>query len=194
MRRVSRRSRAAVHSPEMLKLPSVAQIRSGALLDWKTAFLNTLPIYGHRNWIVVADSAFPAFTEPGIETVVVDDSLPSVLEHVAGAITSSGHVRATAFQDQELQFIDESDYSGVSDLRRQIAETFPEGHVSSIPHAELMTRIREDGKTYRVLFIKTKERIPYSSIYIRLDCGYMSEEVERRIGAAAAAAVARQLK
>jgi len=29
-----------------------------------------LPLFGHRNWIVVADSAYPAHSMPGIETIV----------------------------------------------------------------------------------------------------------------------------
>ena len=37
------------------------------------------------------------------------------------------------------------------------------------------------GKTFRVLFIKTTATIPYTSVYMRLDCGYLSDEVERKI-------------
>jgi len=33
----------------------------GPSSDWKAVFQSRLPLYGHRNWIVVADS------EPGIE-------------------------------------------------------------------------------------------------------------------------------
>jgi hypothetical protein len=33
----------------------------GRSSDWKAVFQSRLPLYGHRNWIVVADS------EPGIE-------------------------------------------------------------------------------------------------------------------------------
>jgi len=138
-------------------------------------------LYGHRNWIVVADSAFPVYAAPGIETIVVKDDLPSVLKYVAGAISSSGHVRATVFLDKELQFIDERDYPGVSELKKQITGTFAKEQVFSIPHSEVMDKIDEAGKTFRILFIKTTGRIPYTSVYMRLDCGYMSEEVERKI-------------
>jgi hypothetical protein len=92
---------------------------------------------------VVADSAFPVYAQPGIETIVVNDDLSSVLKYVANSISSSRHVRATVFLDKELQFIDERDYPGVSQLKRQIAATFAENQVSSIPHAEVMNRIDE---------------------------------------------------
>jgi D-ribose pyranose/furanose isomerase RbsD len=167
---------------------------SGSSSDWKAIVQNRLPLYGHRNWIVVADSAFPVYATQGIETIVINEDLPSVLKYVATAISSSGHVRATVFLDQELQFIDERDYPGVSELRRQITAPFSKDQVSSIPHTEVMTNIDEAGKTFRILFIKTTAMIPYTSVYMRLDCGYMSDEVERKIRTAMAAASNRQPK
>jgi D-ribose pyranose/furanose isomerase RbsD len=154
---------------------------SGSISDWKAIVQNRLPLYGHRNWIVVSDSAFPVYAAPGIETIVVTENLPSVLKYVAGAISSSRHVRATVFLDKELQFIDEHDYPGVSELRRQIAALFSKEQVSSVPHAEVMSKIEEAGKTFRILFIKTTATIPYTSVFMRLDCGYMNDEVERKI-------------
>ncbi len=167
---------------------------SGSSPDWKGIVQNRLPLYGHRNWIVVTDSAFPVYAAPGIETIVVNEDLPSVAKYVAKAISSTRHVRATVFLDQEVQFIDESDYPGVSELRRQIAALFPKDQVSSIPHAEAMNRIEEAGKTFRILFIKSSATIPYTSVFMRLDCGYLSDEVERKIRAAMAATGNRQPK
>lgn len=164
---------------------------SGPSSDWKALVQSRLPLYGHRNWIIVADSAFPVYAAQGIETVVVSEDLPAVLKYVAGAISSSRHVRATVFLDQELQFIDERDYPGVSELRRQITAPFSKDQVFSIPHTEVMSKIDEAGKTFRILFIKTSETIPYTSVYMRLDCGYMSDEVERKIRTAMAATAPR---
>jgi D-ribose pyranose/furanose isomerase RbsD len=160
--------------------------------DWKTVVQRRLPVYGHRNWIIVADSAFPAYAEPGIETVAVKVDLLSVLRYVAGAISSSRHVRATVFLDEELEFVEEHDYPGVLELAKQIRGVFSKDQISSVPHTEVLTRIDEAGKTFRILFIKTTETIPYSSVYIRLDCGYMSDEVEQKIRTRMAAAANRQ--
>ena len=174
--------RVAVSVVVLLAGSSIAQTpASGAPSDWKAVVQSRIPLYGHRNWIVVADSAFPVYASPGIETVVVNADLPSVLQYVASAISSSGHVRATVFLDRELQFIDEHDYPGVTELRKQITEPCAKDQVSSIPHTEVMSRIDEAGKTFRVLFIKTTARIPYTSVYMRMDCGYLSDEVEQKI-------------
>jgi hypothetical protein len=40
-----------------------------------------------------------------------------------------------------------------------------------------MNRIEEARKTFRILFIKTTPTIPYTSAYMRLDCGYRNDEV-----------------
>jgi hypothetical protein len=159
--------------------------------DWKAIVQNRLSLYGHRNWIVVADSAFPAYSEPGIETIAVNEDSPSVLKYVAHAISSSRHVRATVFVDQELQFIDEHDYPGVTEVRREIAAEFAKEQVTTtMPHADIMNKVDEAGKTYRILFLKTTATIPYTSVFMRLDCGYLSDDGERKIRAKIKAASA----
>jgi D-ribose pyranose/furanose isomerase RbsD len=178
-----------------LSFLSLAQTPASApASDWKAIVQNRLPLYGHRNWIVVSDSAFPAYSEPGIETIAVNEDLPSVLKYVAHAIAASRHVRATVFVDQELQFIDEHDYPGVTELRKQIAAQFAKEQISSMPHADVMNRIDQSGKTYRILFIKTTATIPYTSVFMCLDCGHLSDEVERKIRTAMATADNRQPK
>jgi hypothetical protein len=189
MHTLNRRSRTIVWVLALLVSSSFSPGQtSGSSSDWQAIVQNRLPLYGHRNWIVVTDSAFPVYAAPGIETIVVNEDLPSVVKYVAKEISSTRHVRATVFLDQELQFIDEQVYPGVSGVRRQIGALFPKDQVSSIPHADAMTRIEEAAKTFRILFIKTSATIPYTSVFMRLDCGYLSDEVERKIRAAMAAA------
>ena len=161
---------------------------------WKQVLRSRLPLYGDRNWIVVADSAFPEYSEPGIETIVVHEDLPTVLKYVAGAIASSKHLRSDVYLDRELKFVDEQDYPGVSQLRKTIHGDFAAGQISSIPHVDVLKKIADAGAMYRILFIKTTGRIPYSSVYIRLDCGYMTVAVRRKIDDAMHAAGAQQSK
>lgn len=151
-----------------------------ATTDWQTTFHQRLSLYGHRNWIIVSDSAFPAYSESGIETIAANEDLPSVLKYVAQVISSSKHVRATPFLDQELQFVQEKDYPGVTNLRQEITTTFGKNKLTSIPHSEVLSRIDEAGKTFRILFIKTNTTIPYTSVFLRLDCGYMTDEIEKK--------------
>ncbi len=159
-----------------------------AVSDWQTTLQQRLPLYGHRNWIVVSDAAFPAYSEGGIETIVVNQDLPSVLGYVAKAVASSKHVRAAAFVDRELDFVEEKDYPGVTHLREEIHRAFGKNSLSSVPHAEAISKIDEAGKVFRVLFIKTNTTIPYTSVFMCLDCGYLTDEIDAKIKNAVASA------
>src|SRR5665213_988847 len=44
--------------------PAIAQQQK----PWTMVLDERLPLYGHRNWIVIADSAYPLQSAPGIET------------------------------------------------------------------------------------------------------------------------------
>lgn len=47
--------------------------------SWKKELKTQLPLLGHRNWIVVADSAYPLQTAPGIKTVYADSAQLEVI-------------------------------------------------------------------------------------------------------------------
>ena len=38
--------------------------------NWEEVLKDRLQLYGHRNWLVIADSAYPAQSKQGIETIV----------------------------------------------------------------------------------------------------------------------------
>ena len=60
--------------------------------------------------------------------------------------------------DQGLQFIDEHDYPGVSELRRQNTALFSKDQVSSIPHTEVMATIDQAGSRSGIGSDKTAVR------------------------------------
>ena len=38
--------------------------------NWEEILKDRLQLYGHRNWLVIADSAYPAQSRQAIETIV----------------------------------------------------------------------------------------------------------------------------
>ena len=46
--------------------------------DWKTKFDQTLSLLGHRNWIIVADKAFPQQNVAGMEVFNTNEDLLTV--------------------------------------------------------------------------------------------------------------------
>jgi hypothetical protein len=149
--------------------------------SWESRFRSLLPLFGHRNWIVVADSAYPAQSRLGIETLFTSDDHAKVLRKVLDAIGASSHLRANVYVDDELKVVTEADAPGVSALRSQMTRLLAGKNTSELPHEQIIARLDEAGKLFRILILKSTLTIPYGSVFLELDCGYWSQEAEKRL-------------
>ena len=151
------------------------------VINWEDRLASLLPLYGHRNWIVIADSAYPAQSKPGIETLFTGCEHAEVLGAVLDAISSSIHVRANAFVDAELKLLTETDAPGVSVLRHELNQRLAAYNKHELMHERLIRRIDQAGILFRILILKTTLAIPYSSVFLELNCGYWSDNLETRL-------------
>ena len=158
--------------------------------DWERQPNSLLPLFGHRNWIVVADSAYPAQSRPGIDTIVSGVGQIEAARRVLDAIAASKHVRARIYLDQELEFVAEADAPGVSRYRAQLAGLLKSAKTTTLPHEQIIARLDQAALVFRVLIIKTELSIPYTTIFLELDCGYWGSEAEHRLRQAMAASAA----
>ncbi len=140
-----------------------------------------LPLLGHRNWILIVDSAYPLEITPGMETIETGQGLPEVTRYVLNAASHSIHVRPDVYMDAELPFVPEADAPGVSRYRSQIRTVLGDRKVTSLPHEQLLEKISEAGKSYKILVLKTNETIPYTSVFLWLNCKYWSDDAEARL-------------
>jgi hypothetical protein len=154
---------------------------SGAPDGWRARLRETLPLYGHRNWIVVADAAYPAQARPGIETVAANEDHLTVLGEVLAAVGASRHVRALALTDKELAFVADADAPGIEAHRRRLDEVLAGRERSALEHEQIIARLDQAAQTFRVLVIKTNMALPYTSVFLSLDCGYWDAEAEGRL-------------
>lgn len=166
----------------MKSKPAADPNRVRALSDWKQVVRDRLPLYGHRNWIVVADSAYPAQSRDGIETVVASADHRIVVETVLKMIRSSPHVKPVVYTDQELKFVEERDAPGITSYRAWLTELL--GNVSVLPHEEIISKLDRAGQAFRVLIVKSNMTMPYTSVFFELDCAYWNGDAERRLRAA----------
>jgi hypothetical protein len=149
--------------------------------NWEEILKDRLPAYGHRNWLVIADSAYPAQSRQAIETIVADDELTTVLERTSAILGGCKHIRANIHVDEELAFVREEDAPGISSYRERLGSLFAGPEVSALPHEEIIARLDRAGELFRVLVIKTNMRIPYTSVFFELDCGYWDARAEKRL-------------
>jgi L-fucose mutarotase/ribose pyranase (RbsD/FucU family) len=150
-------------------------------VTWEQKLLRELPGLGHRNWIVVADSAYPAQVSPGIEIVVSSEDHFAVLEKVLKAIDGSKHIRPRIYMDKELAYVTEDLAPGIEACRGKLEAMLKGREVKRVLHEELIARLDEVAKTFRILMIKTTLALPYTSVFMELDCGYWRSEAEAKM-------------
>ena len=149
--------------------------------DWRDRLERDLPLLGHRNWIVIADAAYPAQSRPGIETVYIGGDQIDAVEHLLDEVKRAKHVRGLVYVDDELASVAERDAPGVTDFRRDLDKALKGQAVSRLPHEKIISRLDESARVFRVVIYKTDMTIPYTSVFVQLDCGYWNAEAEDRL-------------
>jgi hypothetical protein len=149
-----------------------------ASADWRTTLKEELPLLGHRNWIVVVDSAYPLQVSPGIETLETNATQEEVVRTVLQELSLAKHVTPVVYMDAELPWIPEQSAPGVTSYRAQIHTALGSLPVHSLPHEQLIKTLGDTGSTFHVLVLKTTLTIPYSSVFLRLDCKYWGDASE----------------
>jgi len=148
---------------------------------WEAKFLADLPALGHRNWVVVADAAFPLQISPGMEVVVSNEDHFAVLEKVLKALGQSKHVRPKVYLDKELDYVPETLAPGVDACRKRLKDMLAGLDAKPILHEELIARMDQVARTFRILMIKTNLTLPYTTVFMELDCGYWGPDAEAKM-------------
>ena len=163
---------ASILSVCFIGLLGSCQNTNPAEQEWKDQLYKNLALVGARNWIVIAEASFPAYTGPGIRTMVSDKKSDEVLLEVLDILEEEAHVLPRIMISSELRSVTEDYAPGIKRYRNNINKMLP-----GRQHFELMSRtinslIEDASKQFNVLVIKTKTALPYSNIYIELDSGY----------------------
>jgi len=156
-------------------------ITAGCRTAWRDKLTQNLSVMGHRNWVVVADSAYPAQNRPGIETIATGEDQLKTVKAVLRAVDEATHVRPIIYLDRELQSVSEADAPGINVYRGRLQLLLLNRVVRTMPHEELIARLDEGAKVFRILILKTDMTLPYTSVFFELDCGYWSAEAEKRL-------------
>ena len=97
------------------------------------------------------------------------------------SVANAGHVRPTIYLDAELPYVPEEAAAGISAYRKELESYLGDSTKHSLPHEEIITKLDESATTVRVLILKTNLRLPYTSVFLQLDCGYWSADAEARM-------------
>jgi L-fucose mutarotase/ribose pyranase (RbsD/FucU family) len=148
--------------------------------DWKPTFGQQLALMGHRNWIVIADAAYPLQNAPGIQTLDTGSDQTAVLTEVLTRLRVSRHVTPIIYQDREFDYLPAT-LPGLADYRQQRQSLLAGKSVQTMPHDSVFGRLDAASKTFGVLILKTTSTIPYSTIFLQLDCAYWNADLETKL-------------
>ena len=140
-----------------------------------------LPLLGHRNWIVIADAAYPLQVAQGVETVAVSVEMLETVQKVISEIGKAKHLHPVIYNDSELPFVSEKNAPGIEAYRKGLEKILKGQTTQKLPHEELIKKLDEAGKTFKILLIKTPMAKPYTSVFIQLECGYWNEASEKEL-------------
>lgn len=149
--------------------------------DVRTIATKMLPILGHRNWIGIVDSAYPAQSRPGILSLTTGSDHLEAIRTVLDLVDKSKHVRANVYLDAELPYVAAADAPGIGEFRRELKSLLGRRKVQSVPHEKIIARLDAVASQFTVLMLKTEGTLPYTSVFLELDCGYWNEAAEKRL-------------
>jgi D-ribose pyranose/furanose isomerase RbsD len=159
-------------------LTAVAQQPSA---EWQSRLAQILPLLGHRNWIMIVDSAYPLQSSSGVETIETNTDQMEVIRQVLSTINGSIHVRPIVYMDAELPYVPEKDAPGVTAYRQGIKSVLAGQKITSLPHEQIIAKVDEVGKTFHIVVLKTTMTVPYTSVFLQLNCKYWSDEAEAQM-------------
>jgi L-fucose mutarotase/ribose pyranase (RbsD/FucU family) len=148
---------------------------------WKAAVERQLPLLGHRNWILIVDKAYPAPSNPDITLINTGASMIDVVRDVDSLLQGQGHIRPIIYQDAEFQYLDEGLASGITTYRKDIKALWGARTVREISHEEIFRKIDTASQLFKVVVLKTESLLPYTSVFLELDCGYWDGKKEETL-------------
>jgi L-fucose mutarotase/ribose pyranase (RbsD/FucU family) len=146
---------------------------------WQSQFTAHLPRLGHRNWIVVTDAAYPEQSAPGVNVVIADAPIDEVLRFVLTKLHNYGHVTPKVLLDRELGFLTDDLCPGVAALRSSIRFETGQLPTTESLHEMVLEKLNMEAANYSVFVIKTNTMIPYTSVFLQLECGYWDNDREK---------------
>lgn len=149
--------------------------------DWKLEVEKTLKLFGHRNWIVIADGAYPQQSNQAIKTITIEANQLEAVEFVNQLIEKAKHVNANIFVDKEMAFVPEKEAKGIETYRIKLNEVLEGKPVKTMLHEDIIQELDASAKLFNVLIIKTDLAIPYTSVFFQLECGYWNVEAEKNL-------------
>lgn len=169
----------------MLLFPLVALLWQGCASvgsnPWKGAVERHVAELGFRNWIVIAEASFPAYSRAGVHQVPANVEVPEALSYVLETIDQTQHVRPNVYLTREMRSMSNDVAPGIDEMRAKTQQALAGIEATSLDQESLMSLLADANRSFDVLVIRTNTALPYSSVFIELQPGYWDAESEQQL-------------
>jgi hypothetical protein len=69
----------------------------------------------------------------------------------------------------------------VTAYRERVKATLGGRRITSLPHEQIIAKVDEVGKTFHIVVLKTTMTVPYTSVFLQLNCKYWSDDAEAQM-------------
>ena len=66
-------------------------------------------------------------------------------------------------------------------FRQDLHQLLGDRNARELDHERIISKLDESGRLFRILILKSTLSIPYSSVFLDLDCGYWDSASETRL-------------
>lgn len=146
---------------------------------WESQINKQIKLLGHRNWVVIADAAYPLQSNAGIITLLSDESHLETIKKVSDIIDEQTHIKPIIFLDKEIDFVREESAPGIVDFREALVEIIDAESAQKVLHENIIAMLDEAAELFNIIIIKTDFAIPYTTVFYQLDCKYWNAESEK---------------
>lgn len=136
---------------------------------------------GARNWVVVADPACPLPAGTGIVSITVPANTVDTFREVLDLLEIEGAVVPRIWVSHELSVVPEERAPGITRHRQELEKLLLGRFHYAVNSRVIDMQLAQAAKDFRILYIRTSTRLPYSSIAIELDSGYWNSDAEAEV-------------
>lgn len=136
---------------------------------------------GARNWVVIADPAYPLPAGESVVCINVPTDTTDTFREVLDLLELEGAVVPRIWTSYELSAMPESRAPGVKEHRKKLEQLLLGRFHYEVNSRIIDMQLARAAKEFRVLYIRTRTRLPYSHIAIELDSGYWNSDAETEI-------------
>lgn len=145
---------------------------------WLGTLRHELSHLGARNWVVVAEAAFPIHSRRGLRVIELDGKIPDVVDAVERVIEEKCHLKPRIYVATEAASVPYDYAPGIKLYRKELEMALHGRETVQLDHKMLLRMLGNVNQTYRVLVIKTRTALPYTSVFMEMGSGYWDAESE----------------